>query len=400
MLIPLGTDRPLHRPTVVTWMLIALTVGAFAAQLAAGWLGPEGRAEISGRFALHPDGLDGGRRWWTLITYAFLHADWWHLAGNMVFLWVFGPNIEDRFGRVGFPAFYLLGAAAAGGLHIALEDSGVVGASGAIAACTGAYLIMFPRTTVRAFSLLFVIGIIAVPAWWFIGLSIVWDLVAQGSGALGGTRTRVAHLAHLGGYAFGAAVSFALLWLKVMPREQYDVFSMARQAYRRKQIRAAATGQIRQTEKRWEKARAAPAPGARVAEDAARTEALAEARAEVARLLAARDLAGAGDAYKRLADQHPAAGGATTLSRRSQYELANHYFSTGDRGAAVYAYERFLEAYPKDGEAPHIRLLLGRVNARYLNDPIRAKVLLEEAMAGLRDEADREMAKKELEALG
>lgn len=421
MLIPLGTDRPLRRRTVVTWVLLAISVAMFAAQIIMqfsvrdaidqGWsLGP-----IEDRFALSrvgsqdvtfPDAQDpdapivvrwSGFRWWTLVTYAFLHGSWWHLAGNMLFLWVFGPNIEDRFGRLGFTVFYLLGAAAAGGLQILLQPlSVVVGASGAIAACTGAYLIMFPRATVKAFSLLFVLGMVQLPAWWFIGFSIVWDLVAQGSGA----RTGVAHLAHLGGYGFGAAVAFALLGLKLLPREPYDVFSMTRQAYRRQQIRSAVGATEQASKRRWDQAKTSPAPNSRAAEQQARTDALASARAEIVRLMSTGDLTAAAAAYKKLAEQFDVREGGTTLSRRHQYDLAGHYFTTGDHAAAVYAYERFLETYPRDPEAPQIRLLLGRMNARYLNDPVRAKALITEALAGLRDEVSRDMARKELEALG
>jgi membrane associated rhomboid family serine protease len=392
MLIPLGTDRPLQRPTVITWALIVLCAATYAMQLLAGWLTDEGRARIASEFAWRADPF----HWWTPVTYAFMHGDWWHLAGNMLFLWVFGPNIEDRFGRIGFLVFYLLGAVVSGGLQVLMAGTGVIGASGAIAACTGAYLIMFPRTTVKAFSLLFVIGLVAVPAWWFIGLSVVWDLIAQGSGQSRG----IAHLAHLGGYAFGAGVSFVLLWMKVLPREPYDVFSMSRQAYRRKQIRDAVGGQKRAMEKRWERAREEEKTKGRGAEDAPRNAAVAEARAEIARMLSNRQVAEAAAAYKRLADEQPAAGGLTTLSRKNQYELANHFFTTGDQAAAVYAYERCLEMYPRDPEAPHIRLLLGRVNARYLNDPVRAKAFLTEAIAGLRDDESRAMARRELEALG
>ncbi len=445
-MIPLGTDRALRQRTVVTWLLIGLSVAGFAAQIATGWLVEDGPEPAAARFVLRPVGFE----WWMLFSHQFLHGDWWHLLGNMLFLWVFGPNIEDRFGRLGFPVFYLLAGAAAGGLHVLMSDAGAIGASGAIAGCTGAYLIMFPRTLIRVFSLLVVVGVIMVPAWWFIGLSVVWDIVAQSSGQ----RTGVAHMAHLGGYAFGAGVSFALLATKVLPREPYDVFSMARQAYRRRQIRSAAVGQQRDMERRWQSARDeatpsgtgnarsdrrnrghASAPGPRNARrsatngTAARSDAgppdappevaaLAAARAEIARLLASGDVVAAADAYKKLAEQHPArppaersdhgampaangsGGGPTTLSRRLQYELANHFFSTGDHAAAVYAYERFLEAYPRDPEAPQIRLLLGRISARYMNDPIRAKALLTEAMAGLRDEDTREMARRELEALG
>lgn len=391
MLIPYGTDRPLHRATVVTWAFIGLCVAVFAVQLLAGQLSDGGRDRFEMLLALRAQGF----RWWMPVTYAFLHASWWHLGGNMLFLWVFGPSIEDRFGRLGFAAFYLVGAAISGGVQIALEPNGVIGASGAIAACTGAYLIMFPRATVKAFSLIFVLGPVTLPAWWFIGFSVLWDLLAQGSGRDSG----VAHLAHLSGYAYGAAVSLALLWTKVLPREPYDVFGMARQLYRRQQLKSAVTGQQRELERRMERARN-PAANGRHAEDAARTERIASARAEVSRLIATGDLAGAGEAYKRLAESEPAAAGLTTLSRRNQYELANHFFTTGDHAGAVYAYERFLEAYPRDPEAPQIRLLLGRINARYLNDPVRAKALLNEAMSELHDQSAKDMAKRELEALG
>lgn len=393
MLIPLGTDRPLHSRTVVTWVLIGVNVALFLVErlLRAG--GDPAALDWTRHLTLFPD----ADPWWTLFGYSFRHAGWMHLIGNMLFLWVFGPNIEDRFTKLGFLAFYLLGAGCAGGLHIAFSDNPVVGASGAIAACTGAYMIMFPLTMVRVLSLLFVIGLIRVPAWWFVGLSVVWDLLSQGSGR----ATRTAHAAHLGGYAFGMLVSFTLLWVKALPREPYDVFSMVRQRYRRQQIRSAATGQQKRMAQKWERARAAPAErNGKSAAEAARTEALAEARGEVSALLAKGDLAAAATAYKRLAEQHPAAGGATVLSRRYQYELANHYFATGDHDAAVYAYERFLEGYPRDPEAPQVKLLLGRVNARYLNDPVRAKALLEEALRGLRDDDARAMAKRELEALG
>lgn len=416
MLIPLGTDRPLARKTVVTHLLIVVTVAAFIGQYAArqfalDWWGPIEMDLLIWRRNFH---------WWALLSHAFLHGSFMHIAGNMLFLWVFGPNIEDRFGRLGFLVFYLLGAAAAGGVHIAFDSHPALGASGAIAACTGAYLIMFPHTTVRVLSLLFVIGLLQVPAWWFVGLSVAWDILAQSAGSQG-----VAHMAHLGGYAYGAVVGFVLLWTRVLPREPYDVFSAARQAYRRRQIRSAATGRERELEQRRQRI-AAPGRERHSAEEAARVERLAAARAEIVRLISAGSLAEAGAAYKSLAEEYAAGsspettegsdregrsgersggdggfgGGATLLSRRHMYELANYFYISGDQRAAVYTYERFLEGYPSDPEAPEVRLLLGRLNARYLNDPVRAKALLKEAIPGLRDAQVREMAERELEALG
>lgn len=388
MFIPLGTDRPLRRPTVVTHALILITVAVFLAQFAgqitaAGSLaeaGESGPSPIEQALALRTQ-PPGVFRWWMPITYAFLHGGWLHLIGNMAFLWVFGPNLEDRLGRLRFLAFYLGGAAAAGGLHILFSRSGVVGASGAIAACTGAYLVMFPRTMIKVLGLMFYIGIFTLPAWWFIGLGIAWDLASQtlnrGSG--------IAHLAHLGGYAYGIGIAFFLLGTKLVPGEPYDLMSDSRQAIRRRTIKAAAGQRQKQVETHWERANSPQ---------------LAAARAEVARLMGAGQTDQAAAAYKRLANDFPASAGTTALSRRHQYDLANHFYTTGDQSAAVYAYERFLEAYPKDPESPQIRLLLGRITARHLNDPVRAKALLTEAIAGLRDEEVRAMAKRELEALG
>ncbi len=105
-------------------------------------------------------------------------------------------------------------------------------------------------------------------------------------------------------------------------------------------------------------------------------------------------------AYKKLADTYGHLPKAACLSRERQYNLANHLYAAGDYPSAAYAYERFLECYPKDSEAPAIRLLLGRLNARHLNDPVRAKALLTEAVSGLWDEQTKAMAKAELDALG
>jgi len=412
MLIPLGTDRPLARGTIVTYLLIGVNVAAFLLQVYGQQIEPDWWRPLERKLMVWGQEF----HWWSLFSHAFLHGGLWHLLGNMVFLWVVGPNIEDRFGKVGFLVFYLAGAAAAGGLHAGFDRNPALVASSAIAACTGAYLIMFPKTTIKVFSLIFVIGVAQVPAWWFIGLSIVWDIVSQSAGSKG-----VAHLAHLGGYMFGTSVSFALLWAKVLPREPYDVFSMARQTYRRKQLKAAVVGLERQNTQRSAKAAAVPT-GKRAIEEAARADALAVARAEISGLMGNGSIAQAAAAYKVLAERYGAtegreeksnssamggrAGGvggevgATVLSRRHMYELGNHYFVNGDQRAAVYVYERFLEGYPTDNEAPAVRLMLGRLNARYLNDPVRAKVLLTQALVGLKDEESRLMAVRELEALG
>lgn len=378
MLIPLGTDRPLHRPTFVTHVLLALNLAVAAAMAALKQADPEGAQRLLEHLWLRRSGLTP----WGLVTHAFVHGGLLHLLGNMLTLWVFGPNVEDKLGRIGFAALYLGGAVLAGSAHVAFDANPVVGASGAVAAVTGAYLIFFPRTTIRCLLFFFLIGIFSIPAWWFIAFAIAkdfWFVAAKDSD--------VAHAAHLGGYAFGAGVSMALIAMRVVPREPYDLFTILRQAGRRRAIREASLA----AERERERARAGDAR--RSAEDDARMEAMAKARAEVSALVSRGELDAAGEAYRRLLETYGDLPGAATLSRQHLYDLANHLFQAGKHTLALEAYERFLRAYPKDPHAPSVRLMVGLINARYLNDPVRAKQMLEGLDEKLGDDRERELAR-------
>ncbi|MBC7771167.1 MAG: rhomboid family intramembrane serine protease, partial [Pyrinomonadaceae bacterium] len=323
-------------------------------------------------------------RWWTLVTSAFLHAGWMHLIGNMIFLWVFGQNVEDRFGRWWFLAFYLMGGVASGGLHAVFEKSPAIGASGAIAAVAGAFLVLFPRTHVRCLWFLGLIGIYMIPAWVFISISIARDLV------LSGHSDGVARLAHLGGYGFGVSVCLVLLWRHVLPREPYDLFTIGKQAYRRRQFKELGARRDEVMNKKL----------ARAARDAApRSDEVAGARAQVAAHIGRSDLSAAAVSYKELVERHAHIPGATTLSRNHQYDLANYFFAESDHQTAAYCYERFLDGYASDSEAPRVRLLLGLINARYLNDPVRARAVLTDLAPVLRDAQQRALAETLLKEL-
>ena len=301
--------------------------------------------------------------WWTFLTYAFLHGGFTHLLGNMLILWVFGPPVEDRFGRWWFLAFYMTGAAAAGGLHAFFESSGVVGASGAIAAVTGAFLVMFPFTRVRCWFILFM-SISIVPAWWFIGLAMVWDLVLQGMGH-GGS---VARLAHLGGYLLGSVVACGLLGSGILPREPYDLFSMAKRAHRRRQFRTEVTKAERELSASRHAATA----------DATRLEHIAAARATLTQVLATKDTAALADAYKALLD---IAGGASpglcVLAPRPQLELATLLHAGGHHAVAAQACSWFVVAYPKDPQARDVRVLGAITYQRYLGNSHSARAMLD-----------------------
>ncbi len=381
MIIPLGTDRPLRRPTLINHGLIGVNLLAHVAKEVLERFAPERFEQVFEALWLNPQEFAP----WALLTYAFLHGGLLHLLGNMVFLWVFGPNVEDRFGRVGYLLFYFGGAVVAGGLHALFEPAPVVGASGAIAAVTGAYLVLFPHTMIRCFVWFFVIGAFSIPAGWFIGGQIAYNVLMQATDLRGG----VAVLAHLGGYGFGIAISMGLLGTRILPREPYDLFTMSRQAARRRQFREIHYHQ--------ERAAGRP-PESRSGLDAAQADALAAARSEVSGLISAGNLPGAAAAYRRLLESRGVQG--ALLSRKVQYDLANHLFQSGDHQTAATAYDLFLKGYPNDSEIPVVRLMLGLISARYLNDPIRAKSEISTAMPNLPEGEHRSLAKELLAELG
>ena len=385
MLLPLGTDRPLRRPTLATHFLLSVNLCLYAVTEGLSRVNSEQGAALVGALRLDPQALT----WWGFFTYAFVHAGFWHVAGNMLFLWVFAPNVEDRLGRLGFPLFYLLAGAAAGATHVLFDPHPVVGASGAVAGVTGAYLVLFPHTVIRCL-FFFTVGVVAVPAWWFIGGAIAFNILMQGSGRTG----NVAVMAHLGGYAFGAAVAMGLLATRLLSREPYDLFTITRQAARRRQFREIRYQQARAASE----GRSADAPGRHA--DPAMTDAAMNARAEVSRLLSAGDQPAAATAYRALLDAHGRDSAAAMLPRRTQYDLANHLFQAGDHATAATAYELFLRGYPKDHELPRVRLMLGLINARYLNDPVRARQEIVAAMPALPDGEHKDLAAELLEELG
>jgi membrane associated rhomboid family serine protease len=144
----------------------------------------------------------------SLLTSMFLHGGWLHLGGNMLYLWIFGNNVEDRLGRLRYLLFYLLGGLAASALELAFAPDSVVptlGASGAIAAVLGSYLVMFPRA--RVLTLVFFILPVTLPAAVVLGGWFILQLF-HGVGGLG-TQVNggVAYWAHVGGFAFGMLVT-------------------------------------------------------------------------------------------------------------------------------------------------------------------------------------------------
>ena len=230
-MLPLKDFNPTRRLAVLTIALIAINAIVFLYQFQK----PDddslgGQIAFACEFGVVPDHLVNGADpaepgpssgaqqvtcqglnqenpgWLTVLTSMFLHGGWLHLLGNMLFLWIFGNNVEDRLGRIRFIPFYLIcGAVAA--LTQALADRSseipLIGASGAISGVLGAYLLLYPRAMVL--TLILPIFLVPIPAWLMLGLYFLLQFVYLGGEATvnGGG---VAYLAHIGGFVAGLAL--------------------------------------------------------------------------------------------------------------------------------------------------------------------------------------------------
>jgi membrane associated rhomboid family serine protease len=212
-MFPIRDHNPATRTPWVTYALIVINVAVF---LSYAPLLSDQRA-LYGFFldwAILPARLTSGADGHTLITSMFLHGGWMHLFGNMLFLFIFGDNVEDQLGHGGFLGFYLVSGIGAG-LMQALTDPAsmvpLVGASGAIAGVMGGYLLLFPKARVDLLLILIIIfRIITVPAWLLLGLWFGMQ-VFSGMGTQAGTGG-VAFWAHAGGFVLGLALMLPV-WL-------------------------------------------------------------------------------------------------------------------------------------------------------------------------------------------
>ena len=207
-MFPIRDHNPSNRTPYVTWALLAINVVVFLAMLPLGD-GPE-LWEFYGQWALVPAESDPV----TFVTSMFIHGGVMHIIGNMLFLWIFGDNLEDQMGHFGFLVFYLATGVLAAFAHIwAGPDSIVptVGASGAIAGVMGGYLLLFPKARVDVLVAIVVFfRVFTVPAWVMLG---IWFGIQIFSGAGADPDTGgVAYWAHAGGFLAGLAISLPF-WL-------------------------------------------------------------------------------------------------------------------------------------------------------------------------------------------
>lgn len=203
--VPLSdaTRRPTRFPAI-TALIIAVNVVVFIAELM------RGDAFVL-KWSAVPANIVAGHHWITILTAMFLHGSWSHIIGNMVFLWAFGPEVEDAMGPLRYLVFYLVGGVVAMLAQIAFIPSSTVpnlGASGAIAAVMGAFLITYPRDRMRSLLVIFIfVRVTQIPAALLIVVWFLIQLINAGAVASNVQAGGVAYLAHVGGFIFGAVTA-------------------------------------------------------------------------------------------------------------------------------------------------------------------------------------------------
>lgn len=253
MLFPISDDdRRISGPAYVTWSLVAANIGVFFLLQQAGaneaftygWsvipqeitsgqdLIANETVQVGAQSVTIPQAEGPSLIYLTILSAMFMHGGFAHLFGNLLYLWIFGDNVEHRFGSGAFLAFYLVSGIAATVVQIALNPSGIVpnlGASGAISGVLGAYLVLFPRNRVTAIFLYYIVSIPAVVA---IGVWIVFQFF-NGLGSFMVSQETVggvAYGAHIGGFVAG--VVLALILRVVIKKEKDTVHSRENQSRR------------------------------------------------------------------------------------------------------------------------------------------------------------------------
>ncbi len=382
VLIPIRTESVIRRTPTVNYLLIGANVVVFL--LFNDALSPNALVELKSRYlALHSDQPALHQ----FFTYQFLHADLWHLLGNLLFLWVFGNSVNSKMGNGPYLLFYLAGGvfAAWGYSLVTPGPSQLVGASGSIAAVTTAYLALFPRSHVTVLAWIFIfIQVFEVPAMLLICLKIiVWDnIIAPGIGGQGA----VAYSAHLGGYLYGFVSALGMLFIRALPRDQFDILALWKRWHQRREFATAMADPSAAARAQYGAVARAQTddPNLRGIEQR-RLDEIADLRSHISDRIEQKDSIGAIELYERLIELEP----KQCLSERHQLELARAFYRSGRFSQAAAAFDRYLGCYANTAEAVNVRLLLGIIYARDLRQYETADKHLTHCFEALSDDTRR-----------
>jgi membrane associated rhomboid family serine protease len=389
MIIPIRTDYRMSHTPWVNYSIIGLNILLFVI----GYHGAAAGDKVNW-LLLNPQSPQLHQ----FFSAMFLHADWTHLLGNMLFLWVFGNAVNDRFGHLGYLMFYLAGGLLAGIGYILLSGTApVLGASGAIAAVTGAYLVLLPKA--RVTMLLFLPWVIPfeISSLYFLLFQFLYNVWMSLAAASSG----VAFTAHSAGYAFGIGVSAFLMAIKALPRDPYDLLNLLRTWRRRHRYRqmvgqgydpyAFVNPNLRSSPSQWVSARTVDTqvPSSTEAREF-------ELRRTIGEMIEHHDLPGAADKYLELVQIADDA----VLPRQQQLDIANQLMASEHYPAAADAYERFMKSYGSQYDhVGDIYLMLGLLYGRYLHQYDRARAMLELAIEKLSDPRKLDLARGDMQAL-
>lgn len=330
---------------------------------------------------------------WQFITYAFLHGGLMHIFGNMYFLYIFGNNVNDKLGNLGYLLFYLGGAVFSAVGHILAASlfgiggaiaAPVLGASGAVAAVTGAYLVLFPQTLITIIYWFIFIGTMDLPAIYLILLKLIFfdNIINRSTG-------NIAYNAHLAGYGFGIISVLALLATGLISSSQFDLWAIIRRWNIRRQYRDVNDSVNKRKHIQVREVKKTPA------QQAQEKEAL-RLRSEIAEKISQSNISAAAEVYLKLIkvddEQAPA--------RQNLLDIANQLMTMGRYSESAAAYEKFLKHYGNYQHSEQIQLMLGILYARYLKKGDQALKYLTEARTKLSDPGQLDMCQDEIRRLG
>jgi membrane associated rhomboid family serine protease len=383
MLLPIRTSVRCSRTPYANYAIIAVNVLVFVLSY---WPDERSRELLrpwAERFVFTP----AHPFLWQFITYAFLHSGFLHIFGNMFFLYIFGNNVNDKLGHFGYMCFYLAGAVFSAVGHTLVSGNPVMGASGAVAAVTGAYLVLFPQTIITVvYWLLYFVGTWELPALYFILFKmIILDNVIIRFTA----NTNVAYDAHIAGYTFGIISSLILLATGLLSSSQFDLWAMLKQWNRRRVYRdTIAGGYDPYTGTKRISAREIAKPNPDEPQ-------IMQLRENISTSVYRHDLQTAAQQYLNLM----LLDNAQVLPRQHLLDIANQFASEGEYTNAASVYEKFLTHYANYEHIEQVELMLGIIYSRYLEKSDLALNHLRTAEKKIIDPAQLLMCRSEIEKL-
>jgi len=220
-MFPLKDENPTRTKPVLTIFLIVVNTAIFIASYLSGSFD-----QIVDSYGMKPALVLKGKELYTIFTSMFLHGGFLHIFGNMLYLWIFGDNLEDALGRPKFLLFYLATGVAAGLAHALSDPSSpipTIGASGAISGVLGAYIVLYPRA--RVFTVAMYFGIIMIPAIFFLGFWFLLQVLSVSFSWVAGGSSGVAYWAHIGGFIAGMLLILPT-WRKLRKRGGRGPFTL------------------------------------------------------------------------------------------------------------------------------------------------------------------------------